>query len=1453
MNVLEWFAAVDGNSLCERWALTLAHFLWQGALIGVVLFLTLYCLRKASARSRYAACLVAQVSLLIAVAATFFLIDIDAQTQAVDVVEPVTNTVTNTEPPQVSEPIAPGNLVDHNLYGPTGRVGSWNEGEPAASNVEVVPRTPVAKPDAQPLSHSEPVKPSVNSAAGFALWITLAYLLCVMGNFLRVGTAIYGGRRLRRSATPITDVDWLAIFASQARSIGLKTVPMVECCERVVTPTVIGLLRPLVLWPTSLMTGLSSDQLALIMRHELAHIRRFDLVANLMQRLIESVLFFHPVVWWMRRQIGIERENCCDDLAAGEHDKVQYAAALLQMAELCLGTGHMQSSRVAAMSAAGESSTHFGFRVRRMLGATDTPRVRATWQGAVLLGVTLLVSVTSLMAFARPEPGEDDKPPVTKPKAMATDEELLEPAAVNTTFTPAPQWQTPVAKNEFAQEMFRVSPVVVADDRILTNTKRYRVADGKIAAAADARKFAWGEQILPMMRRVSSDGKFVVDLGFCDPGNTFVIPASTLRVFRISDGQQIGKTINLEMSSWTETAVDVERGGDFVLLGDRKGVRVYRVKTGEVETTLPVETKRIDAVAFSPDRDWLVVSDQNDLHFWRWRDQAAVKTIHVGRKVDCLKFTPDGQYLAEGPDVRKDIQIRDIRTLKIVASLKDEVGSPLMVGSMDITPDGRYLVANNEVSVDPAKLKIPHRVHVWDLQSQKLVFQVATGEWVRSVAFSADGTQIIGEFSGAAHGALLAAWPMPDETRKPPQVDADGKQSMSRLGDGIQWSMWGDKDGWLSGARLVLPEDGLKPGDPLVIEYRLANVSTKTQTIPLKPHRGADMHDLHSGNQLRFSLNGVNSAPQPLTVKPGEVYVDAENRVSLDTTVLPPGDYTVVLDSAFYYPDEEKADVTHNIPHRGSLKFRLRGESTEKRTLLPASKIHWGEPVAGLQMGAKWVADQNAYAIGATIVADLYIANVSDREVTCSVHLPHLGDGWLYNVYDETDSSTVLKRHAFYLSVKAIPRFIPLKLAPGAITRITGKGVKISMSPVGLEEEPTETTMTQPQFKIVADAKQTDKELPDYTNYTNLRGRLESRGGEYKAVFQVTMSRPDMPIYRLALNTGAVPFAVIGPEWKGNVKDEPPVDDVQPAPKDEAPKVSATTSLPQHVVVKSGSRSAISFHREGKPLLLLYSRDELKSSLSHTANDDPPGWAITGSVQIMRDGKPFQQFKLKWTSWNPSFVEIDGFSVRLEIEKGKLGGAFGTLALSETGALPIARWLHVTDAKSLDSLGKQIDFDVHSAAWYKESRALQKETGAIIEWDTQHPVQHSDRERVSHLRVFPKGRVVAVRNRKRFEGQLTPEELKSLLGFLKAKGARLGPQPKSFEVIINGKKTSVLKMNTWDSVTDIVRFADGDEMTQIACSLGPNEPGDGKWFEPVRKKLNAVVNLAITQSTTGER
>src|SRR5205814_3969509 len=101
------------------------------------------------------------------------------------------------------------------------------------------------------------------------------------------------------------------------------------------SPCVLGWLKPIILVPISATTGLSPQQIEGILAHELAHVRRNDYLVNLAQTVVETVLFYHPAVWWISRTIRQEREHCCDDIAAQTAgDARGYARALVAMEEL---------------------------------------------------------------------------------------------------------------------------------------------------------------------------------------------------------------------------------------------------------------------------------------------------------------------------------------------------------------------------------------------------------------------------------------------------------------------------------------------------------------------------------------------------------------------------------------------------------------------------------------------------------------------------------------------------------------------------------------------------------------------------------------------------------------------------------------------------------------------------------------------------------------------------------------------------------------------------------------------------------------------------------------------------------------------------------------------------------------------------------------------------------------
>ena len=161
------------------------------------------------------------------------------------------------------------------------------------------------------------------------IWMSGVVLLSI-----RLIAACIGVERLKRATR---DVDEAVSFRLRvlAQRLGVSRTVHVFASEVVRVPTVVGWLRPVILLPVSVITGLPATHLDAVLAHELAHVQRHDYLVNALQTIIETLLFYHPAVWWCSRQIRIEREHCCDDLVVEAcRDRVAYARALAQLEEL---------------------------------------------------------------------------------------------------------------------------------------------------------------------------------------------------------------------------------------------------------------------------------------------------------------------------------------------------------------------------------------------------------------------------------------------------------------------------------------------------------------------------------------------------------------------------------------------------------------------------------------------------------------------------------------------------------------------------------------------------------------------------------------------------------------------------------------------------------------------------------------------------------------------------------------------------------------------------------------------------------------------------------------------------------------------------------------------------------------------------------------------------------------
>ena len=169
-------------------------------------------------------------------------------------------------------------------------------------------------------------------------------------------------------------------------------------CVRVGQALAVGFIRPVVLIPASWLTQLTPQTIEAIIAHELAHIRRWDLWVNLVQRIIETLLFYHPAVWWLSSRIGLEREMCCDEIAADCFDRVLYARSLESVAEI--GKGNL----LMATLIKGGKKMKLLNRIRYLLGLAPAGAAGNWWAVgfvAMILPFTAAIAV-SLSAMATP-------------------------------------------------------------------------------------------------------------------------------------------------------------------------------------------------------------------------------------------------------------------------------------------------------------------------------------------------------------------------------------------------------------------------------------------------------------------------------------------------------------------------------------------------------------------------------------------------------------------------------------------------------------------------------------------------------------------------------------------------------------------------------------------------------------------------------------------------------------------------------------------------------------------------------------------------------------------------------------------------------------------------------------------------------------------------------------------
>ncbi len=196
---------------------------------------------------------------------------------------------------------------------------------------------------------SAPSAPSLLPALLLSLWLcgVLAVLLYAWTRWRRVATAV-------RSATPLTQGRELKALRSVYKKSSQKdprrswwgrrfrlpsSVLSVVSSTAQLEPGVFGTFRPILFLPAGIANRLADAELEAILAHELCHIRRRDNLLATLHLLVESIFWFHPLVWWLGARLEEERERACDEEVVRMGGEPQiYAESILKVVEFYLAS-----------------------------------------------------------------------------------------------------------------------------------------------------------------------------------------------------------------------------------------------------------------------------------------------------------------------------------------------------------------------------------------------------------------------------------------------------------------------------------------------------------------------------------------------------------------------------------------------------------------------------------------------------------------------------------------------------------------------------------------------------------------------------------------------------------------------------------------------------------------------------------------------------------------------------------------------------------------------------------------------------------------------------------------------------------------------------------------------------------------------------------------------------------
>jgi beta-lactamase regulating signal transducer with metallopeptidase domain len=371
----------------------------KGAILVVVAAAAAYMLRKRSASSRHAVWTAAVIGHLAIPALVLVL-----PAWRMPLLPPAPWITTSTSAPVAS----PGNSPSSGAVGaaaPTGNSGAANTGsmvgpvmgDTKTSAPATTPEASTVRGSVPPASTSAPARPGIIPVLA-TTWLVGALLV-----LLRLAIGTWRVNQLAREGSRVEDGMWLSLAQRLANRLGVTRPLILLRGERLAVPVTWGIVYPAVLLPQDSDTW-TEERRRFVLVHEMAHVKRFDALTQLLAQFALAVFWFDPLVWVAAHQMRVEREHACDDYVLRDGTAPSlYAGELLEMVRTIGTPSHDRAAPAFAALAMARRSEFEG----RMLAILDprldrqTLKKRGTLMTAVIVAL-LMIPLAALRPFQQP-------------------------------------------------------------------------------------------------------------------------------------------------------------------------------------------------------------------------------------------------------------------------------------------------------------------------------------------------------------------------------------------------------------------------------------------------------------------------------------------------------------------------------------------------------------------------------------------------------------------------------------------------------------------------------------------------------------------------------------------------------------------------------------------------------------------------------------------------------------------------------------------------------------------------------------------------------------------------------------------------------------------------------------------------------------------------------------------